>query len=91
MPEPSFPITWNNMNFKSIVINVLAGFLGLMLVSCATVKSYEREKLADPIMEREDEFSKQSLATPLIVPSWRRIISSTSFASAWIITDSCCG
>jgi hypothetical protein len=28
---------------------------------CATVQPYEREKLADPIMERQDQFSKQTL------------------------------
>ena len=28
---------------------------------CATVQSYEREKLADPIMERQNQFSKQTL------------------------------
>lgn len=28
---------------------------------CASVKSFEREKLADPIMERQDQFAKQSL------------------------------
>ena len=29
--------------------------------SCAVVRPFEREKLADPIMEAQNEFSKQSL------------------------------
>lgn len=31
------------------------------LGGCATVKAFQREKLADPIMERQDHFSKQTL------------------------------
>lgn len=31
------------------------------LDGCAVVKAYQREKLADPIMERQDHFAKQSL------------------------------
>lgn len=31
------------------------------LLSCAAVKPYEREKLADPIMDPAARFSKQSL------------------------------
>jgi len=50
------------MNVRFVVTIVFAGLLSLLSLSCATVKSYERDKLADPIMEREDEFSKQSLA-----------------------------
>jgi hypothetical protein len=36
--------------------------LALLLVTgCAGVRAFEREKLADPIMERQDQFAKQSL------------------------------
>ncbi|MEK9138793.1 MAG: DUF4266 domain-containing protein [Bacteroidota bacterium] len=28
---------------------------------CANVRAYEREKLADPIMERQSQFAKQTL------------------------------
>jgi hypothetical protein len=35
--------------------------VSIILTGCATVKSFEREKLADPIMEAQDEFAKQSL------------------------------
>lgn len=28
---------------------------------CVTVKSYEREKLLDPILERKNQFAKQTL------------------------------
>ena len=31
------------------------------LSGCATVKAYERDKLGDPIMERQNHFMKQSL------------------------------
>ena len=34
---------------------------GACLNGCAVVKAYQREKLADPIMERQDHFAKQSL------------------------------
>lgn len=40
----------------------LALFLALTTLHCATVRVYEREKLADPIMERESRFAKQTLA-----------------------------
>ena len=39
---------------------LLAG--GAVLGGCAAVKATERGYLADPIMEREDHFSKQTLA-----------------------------
>lgn len=32
-----------------------------VLTGCGTVKSYEKAKLADPIMERNDLFAKQTL------------------------------
>jgi Domain of unknown function (DUF4266) len=46
---------------KILIVVVVA--LGVILTTpgCATVKSYEREKLADPIMERQDQFAKQTL------------------------------
>lgn len=31
------------------------------IAGCASVKAYEKEKLADPIMERQDHFAKQTL------------------------------
>lgn len=31
------------------------------LSGCAAVKAYDRGKLADPIMERQDHFAKQTL------------------------------
>lgn len=33
----------------------------LVVISCAVVKPYQREKLADPIMEQQNQFAKQSL------------------------------
>lgn len=50
-------------------IHISRGFIGrafLMLLvfavpGCAAVKSYEKGKLADPIMERQDHFAKQTL------------------------------
>jgi Domain of unknown function (DUF4266) len=46
---------------KRLVL-VLMGTLGsILLMGCAVVKPYEREKLADPIMEVGGEFSKQTL------------------------------
>ena len=47
---------------KHIRLIVLCGLLGLLLPGCASVKVYERDKLADPIMEREIQFGKQTLA-----------------------------
>ncbi|MCZ6775142.1 MAG: DUF4266 domain-containing protein [Ignavibacteria bacterium] len=43
----------------SVCVAVVA--VGLAVQGCATVKPYEREKLADPIMERQNQFSKQTL------------------------------
>lgn len=39
----------------------LVVLLGVCATGCATVRAYEREKLADPIMERENQFAKQTL------------------------------
>ena len=47
---------------KNILFTV--GVLGLFAMSgsgCANVRSFEREKLADPIMERQNQFAKQTL------------------------------
>ena len=36
--------------------------MSIMLASgCANVRPYEREKLADPILERQNQFAKQTL------------------------------
>jgi hypothetical protein len=42
---------------RIIVVVVLAVFA----TGCANVRAYEREKLADPIMERQDQFAKQTI------------------------------
>lgn len=33
----------------------------ILLAGCSAVKAYERGKLADPLLERQNEFEKQSL------------------------------
>ena len=43
----------------------LAAALALSLGGCANVKPYERGKLADPIMNPNDAFSKQTLEQKL--------------------------
>lgn len=43
---------------RTVVLVVLLAVSG---TSCASVRAYEREKLADPIMERENQFAKQTL------------------------------
>jgi hypothetical protein len=40
---------------------IVVCFTMLALPGCANVRAYEREKLADPIMERRDQFAKQTL------------------------------
>ena len=35
--------------------------LALLCQSCVMVKAYQREKLADPIMEPKNQFAKQKL------------------------------
>jgi hypothetical protein len=35
--------------------------LCVLVSGCVTVKSYEREKLLDPILERKNQFAKQTL------------------------------
>ncbi|HEX9656840.1 MAG TPA: DUF4266 domain-containing protein [Bacteroidota bacterium] len=46
---------------KIVVQLIFACGLIAVLEGCSIVKGYEREKLADPIMERANQFSKQSL------------------------------
>ena len=46
---------------KPVVRFVVVVVLGLYAVGCANVRAYEREKLADPIMERQNQFAKQTL------------------------------
>ncbi|MFN0159348.1 MAG: DUF4266 domain-containing protein [Bacteroidota bacterium] len=46
---------------RGISLVVTAVLAGIAFTGCASVKSFEREKLADPIMERQDQFAKQSL------------------------------
>jgi len=43
------------LSFVAVVIALIP------LGGCAVVKSYEREKLADPILERQTQFAKQTL------------------------------
>ena len=40
---------------------VVVAVLAVFGTGCATVRAYEREKLADPIMERQNQFAKQTL------------------------------
>ena len=46
---------------KTVVRIVVVFVLALYAVGCANVRAYEREKLADPIMERQNQFAKQTL------------------------------
>ncbi len=46
---------------KLCLLAIAATVFVSVLCGCQTVKSYEREKLADPIMERKDQFAKQTL------------------------------
>ena len=47
---------------RTIAAALLILGAGSVLGGCAAVKATERGYLADPIMEREDHFSKQTLA-----------------------------
>ena len=40
---------------------VVLALFAMCGVGCANVRAYEREKLADPIMERQNQFAKQTL------------------------------
>jgi hypothetical protein len=44
-----------------LALTVLVTTIICCCATCSSVKSYEREKLADPIMERQNEFGKQTL------------------------------
>jgi hypothetical protein len=46
---------------KTVVRFAVVVVLGLYTVGCANVRAYEREKLADPIMQRQNQFAKQTL------------------------------
>jgi hypothetical protein len=46
---------------KTIVMTTGLLLVLLLVSGCAGVRAFEREKLADPIMERQDQFAKQSL------------------------------
>ncbi len=46
---------------KSVAATLCIALATLVLTGCAGVKAFEREKLADPIMERQNLFAKQSL------------------------------
>ncbi len=48
-----------------VTVAALACALALALGGCANVKAFEREKLADPIMNPNDNFSKQTLEQKL--------------------------
>ena len=47
---------------KSVLfISFTLGVFATSLTGCSSVKAFEREKLADPIMERQNQFAKQTL------------------------------
>jgi hypothetical protein len=46
---------------RLLAVLVVAGAAGAALAGCATTQAYEREKLADLIMERQNPFTKQTL------------------------------
>ena len=47
---------------KRVLLGILAAVTSAMVMAgCVTVRAYERESLADPIMERQNQFAKQSL------------------------------
>ncbi len=46
---------------RSFVDGAFCVLLLFVISGCAAVKSYEKGKLADPIMERQDHFAKQTL------------------------------
>lgn len=46
-----------NQKFRRLVLIALS----TLMISCVTVKPWEREKLADPIMEPRSNFAKQKL------------------------------
>jgi hypothetical protein len=47
---------------KNVLVTSFAvALLAACLAGCSNVKAFEREKLADPIMERQNQFAKQTL------------------------------
>lgn len=46
---------------KKSINKILAGLIAISITSCIVVKPWEREQLADPIMEPKSQFSKQKL------------------------------
>jgi len=46
---------------KKCVNTAIIFFSLFMIVSCVTIKPWEKEKLADPIMEPQSQFAKQKL------------------------------
>ena len=46
---------------NNVTVVGIAVILTICGLGCANVKAYEREKLADPIMERQNQFAKQTL------------------------------
>ena len=46
---------------RKLIIVLCCAAWAAGLTGCATVKAFERDKLADPIMERQNLFAKQSL------------------------------
>lgn len=46
---------------RAALVSAGLGAASLLLASCAAVKPYEREKLADPIMDPESAVTKQTL------------------------------
>jgi hypothetical protein len=46
---------------RQVVAALVTLWAAAAIGGCATVKSFERDKLADPIMERQDLFAKQTL------------------------------
>jgi hypothetical protein len=45
----------------NLIISFVFLVLTACLAGCSTVRAFEREKLADPIMERQNQFAKQTL------------------------------
>jgi hypothetical protein len=46
---------------KTVLSFVCVVVVAVWTSGCASVRAYEREKLADPIMERQSQFAKQTL------------------------------
>lgn len=46
---------------RTIGLCVIIGVAAVIQSGCVAVKAYEREKLADPLLERENQFGKQTL------------------------------